>query len=350
VRVGPPRPGVLSALHVGNGQAVNAGDPLFTLDFGQSLEGGGTLDAALRQSLDRQDALLRDQIAAEATRAATERARLDARVAGLEAERGALEAQRRLQDRRAAVAEDRAAVATELRRRGLISEGEYRLREDAALAARQELAALDQRLAAMAQEAVATRLRRDEIAADAADRTARLDAALSGLERQRAETAAQHAQVVRAPVAGRVTALQAAPGQRVDVQRPVLTLVPQGDGVGAELRAELFVPSRAIGFVQPGQTVRLMYDAFPFQRFGTHGGIVESVSETMLAAEEVNGPVRPQGPTYRVSVRLDHASVRAAGRALPLQPDMTLRADVVLEQRTLLDWVLEPLHAARRRM
>jgi membrane fusion protein len=51
-----------------------------------------------------------------------------------------------------------------------------------------------------------------------------------------------------------MTARYAAPGQRADPARPPMTLVP----AGAALRAEPCVPSRAIGFVQSGQDVRLM--------------------------------------------------------------------------------------------
>ncbi len=346
VRVAPPRAGTLAALHVAQGERVEAGAPLFTLDFGQALDGGGTLDAALRAALDRQEALLSDQIAAEALRTATERARLEARLAGLAAESRALAAQRAIQDRRAALAEERAAAAADLRRRGLLSETEARAREDLALSHRLDLAALDQRLAAMAQEAAQMALQRDTLSAESADREARLRAGLSDTQRQRAEVAAQRAILVRAPVAGRVTALQGAAGQRAEPARAVLTLAPRESA----LRAELFVPSRAIGFVRPGQEVRLMYDAFPFQHFGTQRGVVESVSEAMVAPGDVDGPVRPEGPAYRVAVRLDRGHVLAGGRELPLQPDMTLRADIVLEPRTLLAWVLEPLHAARGRM
>jgi membrane fusion protein len=342
----PPRPGLLAALHVQNGQQVAAGDALFTLDFAQSLDGGGTLDAALREALDRQETLLREQLATEAARSATERARLDARLAGLEAETRSLTAQRGLQERRAALADERAVAAADLRRRGLLSETEARMREDVALSLRQEMMALDQRLTAMAQDAAQATLQRETLAAETADREARLRSGLSDVQRQRAEVAAGRALVVRAPVAGRVTALQSAAGQRAEATRPVLTIVPDG----SELRAELFVPSRAIGFVQPGQPVRLMYDAFPFQHFGTHRGTVESVSAAMLAPEDVGGPVKPTGPAYRVTVRLDRATVTAGGRELALQPDMTLRADVVLEERSLMAWLLEPLISARGRM
>ncbi len=111
------------------------------------------------------------------------------------------------------------------------------------------------------------------------------------------------------------------------------------------------MPARAIGFVAPGQSVRLLYDAFPYQRFGTYRGTVESVATTMLAATELPEPVLLlKEPAYRVKVALDRQTVDAFGREVALQPDMTLRADIILERRSLVEWLLEPLLSARRRM
>src|SRR6266498_3788659 len=53
--------------------------------------------------------------------------------------------------------------------------------------------------------------------------------------------------------------LQATVGQFADPRHLQLEIVPR-DSV---LWAELFVATRAIGFVRPGQTVRSMYEAFP---------------------------------------------------------------------------------------
>jgi hypothetical protein len=46
------------------------------------------------------------------------------------------------------------------------------------------------------------------------------------------------------------------------------------------LQAEIYIPSRAIGFVKPGQEVRLLYDAFPYQRFGAYRGRVVAASSS----------------------------------------------------------------------
>jgi membrane fusion protein len=116
---------------------------------------------------------------------------------------------------------------------------------------------------------------------------------------------------------------------------------------GSALRAELFIPARAIGFVEVGQRVRILYDAFPYQHFGTYGGRVASVSQTILAATDVVAPVTLVGPSYRATVLLERPDIDAYGKRIPLQPDMLLRADIILDRRTLVQWILNPLLSAR---
>ena len=50
-------------------------------------------------------------------------------------------------------------------------------------------------------------------------------------------------------------------------------------------------------------------------------------------------------PVYRITVSLASQSVAANGAAVPLQPGMTLEADVALERRRLFEWILDPLFA-----
>jgi membrane fusion protein len=343
-RVNAPRAGVITALYVANGSSVVAGAPLFMLDSRQDLADGGTLDGRVGEALDRQAALLRGQVADETLRAGQERRQLDDHLISLQAERRAVASQKAILEARAKTAQARFDAVADLRRRGLITETEYRNREDAWLVLRQEQAALDQHLAGLDDETRQAESRRLQLPADSADRMAKLDSGLAEVAQRRAEASVLGSVVVRAPVAGRVSALQASPGQRLDPAKPVLALLPPG----SDLRAELFVPSRAIGAVRRGQTVRLMYDAFPFQRFGAYQGVVTQVSETMLAPDEVAGPVRPAEPSYRVAVRLERATVRAFGRDIALQPDMTVRADVQLERRTLLAWMFAPMLGLNR--
>lgn len=346
VRVAAMRGGVVTELMVKEGDRVTAGQPLFTVASRQGLEAGGTLDSAVLASLETQAAVLKEQIAADPARMENEIRRLDAAIAAATAERGALMAQRRLMVERVTVTEERRNTIARLTEQGHSTRATLQDQDETLLARRQSLAEIDRELAEAEKELGQTQLQREQLPVQQAERLAQLRLNLADRERQRAEAQAQRAQVITAPIGGRVTALQVAPGQIVDSAKPLMTLLPDG----ASLLAELFVQSRAIGFVEPGQRVRLMVDAFPYQRFGTQGGRVETVSQAVLSPNEVIGKVALSEPAYRVTVRLDRQDIDAFGRQVPFQPDMTLKADIVLEGRSLVAWLFEPLISVRGRM
>jgi membrane fusion protein len=137
--------------------------------------------------------------------------------------------------------------------------------------------------------------------------------------------------------------LQATPGQNADPQRLQLEIIPKD----AVLRAELFVPARAIGFVRAGQPVRILYDAFPYQHFGTYRGEVVKVSQTILTSTDAGGPIKLTEPAYRVTAALERPDIDAYGKKVVLQPDMLLKADIILERRSLMSWLTSPLQSVR---
>ena len=129
-------------------------------------------------------------------------------------------------------------------------------------------------------------------------------------------------------------------------EAPLAMVVPKGSG----LHAQLLVPTRAIGFVQPGQEVVLRYDAFPFQRFGQYRGTVEQVSRTVWSAGEKVGQVTVKEPVYRVDVRLDAQYVMSGDQKLALRPGMSVNADILQEKRKVWEWVFEPILSLKQRM
>jgi membrane fusion protein len=113
------------------------------------------------------------------------------------------------------------------------------------------------------------------------------------------------------------------------------------------LQAELLVPTRAIGFVQPGQEVKILYDAFPYQHFGTYGGRVIKVAQTILTSSDISAPVELREPVYKVIVALDQVDIDVHSRRIPLQADMRLSAQIILNHRSLIKWFLDPLASVR---
>lgn len=174
----------------------------------------------------------------------------------------------------------------------------------------------------------------------------------SELRQAIAEQEARHDQdvrrvmVVKAPIDGTVTNILPAPGQSVAADSRFATLLP----TNSPLRAELLVPTRAIGFVKPGQRVLLRYEAFPYERFGQYAGKVENVGKDVWTQGATVGPLSVHEPVYRITVDLERQDISANAQSFPLRAGMVVSADLLLEKRSLLEWLFQPVIQLRRRM
>ena len=342
-RIHAPQPGTVSAVHVSQGERVREGQALLTVTLSQVAGTGDDVNATILATLARQKALLTRQIAAEERRAQSEENRLRSQMRGLEEEIAHIAAQVVQQRQRIQVAERIVGMAAQLLPRGATSELEYRRREEALLEQRLSLLSLNQQQSTRQAALDEARFTLEQLPIATAEKIQSIRNELAANEQREAEVEGRRAYIVRAPVAGRVSSLQAAVGQPADPKQVKLQIVPGED----TLLAELFIPARAIGFVEPGQQVRILYDAFPYQHFGTYRGRVARVSQTMVVQSDVTGPVTLPGPAYRAIVELERPDIDAYGRRVPLQPDMLLKADIILERRTLVDWILDPIRSAR---
>jgi membrane fusion protein len=59
--------------------------------------------------------------------------------------------------------------------------------------------------------------------------------------------------------------------------------------------------------------------------------------------------MRTAEPTYRITVEIAEQAVAAYGRTFTLQPGMLLQADIILESRSILAWLFDPLVSLRGR-
>jgi membrane fusion protein len=342
-RIFAPQQGIISAIYVEQGQRVEDGQPLLSVTTDQIAADGEDVNARILATLERQKASLNRQIAAEEHRTVSERERLATLIRSLETELDHFAAQIALQHERIRVVERLVASGAQLGARGLVSELDQRRREESLLEQRQSLNALHQQLTARQSQLTETRYTLEQLPTVMAEKIQLLRNELSAAEQRTAEVSGRRAYVIRAPIAGRVSSLQASVGQTADPRRLQLQIIPDGN----TLQAELFVPARAIGFVEVGQEVRILYDAFPYQHFGTYRGRIIRVSQTILTGADIAAPVTLGGPAYRAIVALERPDIDAYGKRIPLQPDMLLKADIILERRTLVDWILNPLLSAR---
>lgn len=339
------RPGQIVELNVKEGDLVQYGQRLATIRVEQSNEAGGSAVAESLAALDIQQSLVEQQIALAGQRAAAERSRLTATLSGISQQSIDLKAQIDLQQQVVASAQDMFDRLGSIVEKGFVSRIEYERRRQAVLAARQQLAQLMQQANALVAEERRTGAELARTGADAGTEIVSARTSAQTLAQQRAQAVAQRAYTLTAPIAGRVTALQASPGRTVDAAVPLMVIVPEG----STLHADVYAPTRAIGFVRPGQEVRLLYDAFPYQRFGSFKGRVTRVSRTAIDPRELAAPLKIEEAVYRIEVTPDRQSVEAFGERLPLQPGMSLTASLILDRRSFADWLLQPLNAVLKR-
>lgn len=183
------------------------------------------------------------------------------------------------------------------------------------------------------------------------------------LQAERAETAmqlekatqelakVQHRQgllELKAPQAGLIKDLAThTPGTVVSPGTILMTLVPRGE----RLRAEVWVSNQDVGFVRPGQAVKVKLIAYPFQKYGMLDATVVQVSADATEAPSANtrsdalfGRDRPMGPlAFRALVELKTQALETQGVKFVLTPGMQVVAEIKLGERTLLEYLLSPL-------
>jgi membrane fusion protein len=340
-RVVAQQAGRVEAVHIREGDQVRKEDILLIVGDGRAGREAGAITHQIARRMEERDRALARQhdFLLEALR--TEQAALDERLRGLRREREVAMAEHETLDRRAAIAQRSLDRAKELAAIGFLPASMLDRENEAQLEHRQRIEgarrsrlALDREIAALEHERGAASSRAQaQMAAVASQR------ALAWQER--IERDLQYRASIAAPASGRIAALLVEPGHTVAPGTALATIVP----VGAPLEAHLFAPSRAIGFVRPGQEVSLRYLAFPHQKFGSHRAVVTAISRSPLPAADL-GYAPPDGsrePLYRIKVALEAQAVPAYGRREPLQPGMQVEADLMLDRRRLVEWIFEPL-------
>jgi membrane fusion protein len=345
IRLLPPLAATVAERRVTEGQAVREGDVLFVLAVDRSTANGDT-QAAVQQSLSARTRSLHDAAQQQSQLDAEQRAALQQRVADMQRELTQIDGEAELHRQRLALAQQALARLQSLQAEHFVAQAQVQAKHEELLALQAQLRALERQRATQEREIATLQAQVRELPLRAGARQGEIERDIASLAQASAESSAKERLLVRAPRDGVVSAVLADPGQSVTPAMPLASLLP----AGAQLQAQLFAPSSAVGFVRPQQPVLLRYEAFPYQKFGHQAGQVLQVSRTPLQASELAAvPIAGAAsaadgePLYRITVALQRQSVDAYGQAQPLTAGMQIEADVLLERRSLIEWIFEPL-------
>jgi len=352
VKVVSPQAGLVSARYVHEGQRVTAGQALFAVsgdrDTPDQKDAKAAVSSLLRRRIDSYADDVKQLTAQSRQRVASARRRMEEQAE--EARR--IEQQIALQDRRVALAQEAADRFVELGRSNFVSQALVQTKQAELLDQEQRLGDLKRSLHTTRGDLAASQSDLQDSLLQSEREQAAAQRNMDSVAQDLAENEARRELVVRSPRNGTVAGLAAGQGETITSTQSLATIVPED----FELEAELYVPTRAAGFLRPGMRVLLRYQAYSFQRFGQAGGTLREISQVAMRPEELKllraGQATDSSPEalYRVRVKLDRQVVMTHGTAQPLKAGEQLDASIVLETRRIYEWLLDPLHLLASRL
>jgi len=349
VQIYSPMSGYVTEIYVDDGSEVNAGDTLIIVSTELNSEAlGATQQEVIKRLQLRRTSLLSEQ--------RLNKQLFDQQQADLESRVVATAEELKQRGREIDVQRERVALAEASSKRlamandsGAISNDRWVVAQNERLDQSMRLIELQRIASTTARKQAQEQFQLTALPLEYRKQIAQLDRDVDRLEQELAEAESRRRIVLSAPQAGTVVALQIEAGGDVKPQLPLLSIVP----TGSELEARLYIPSRAIGFLEEGQSVLLRYSAFPYQKFGHFEGTISQISRSTVNPAELAPKLRPVAsasgiadePVYPVTVQLQKQNIDAYGRTIALQPGMEFEADVLIENRRLIEWVLEPLYS-----
>lgn len=116
----------------------------------------------------------------------------------------------------------------------------------------------------------------------------------------------------------------------------LMEIVPVDD----ELLVETRISTRDVGHLHSGQKVIIKVASYDFVRFGSVEGTLRDISATTYVDEKDNQPY------YKGWVLLEHPYVGKTEGQNRILPGMTVQADIITGDKTLLQYLLKPLQAS----
>ena len=124
------------------------------------------------------------------------------------------------------------------------------------------------------------------------------------------------------------------PGAVLQPGQAIAQIAPQGALL--VFRAQL--PSSESGFLREGMPVKLKFDAYPFQDYGVVPGRLHWISPDSKIVETPQGKVE----NFEIEVVLDQNYIQTKNKRIALTPGQTATAEVIVRQRRLIDFILDP--------
>ncbi|CNL14110.1 HlyD family secretion protein [Yersinia aleksiciae] len=343
--------GVIVSSVAEEGKAVRAGEVIFILNRETQTEYGAT-SHEITVALKAQKTAIEREIALTSEASETERNFLLQRLKNRDAEQQKMDDLIAKSTQQTAWLLEKTEHFKTLVRQGIALETEHMARRSEYYSAAVQLKAHQRQRVKLQGEIL-------DIEARLAALNSAVEASLERLHRQAAQldhdlvaTEVQRELHITAPIEGILTGFIGLTGNTIQAGQELATVVP----TSGRSEVEVFAPSDAIGELREGQTVRLRFDAYPYQWFGQYDGVVTSVSAATVSAADrgvsASGERTYQSPRRYFQIRITpkNNAVLMAGETYPLRPGIGVETDIFIRKRPLYEWLLWPLNNSRNKV
>ena len=153
---------------------------------------------------------------------------------------------------------------------------------------------------------------------------------------------------VQAPISGLVFDLNVSRGDVVPSGKgvkPMLQIIPEDD-----LQAKIYIPNEAIGFIRKGQRADISLAAFNASDYGYLPATVQRIGSDALTPKEQQRELGQdaKGLYFPATLKLESQALTVGQRSVPLQPGMSLTADLHLRTRRFISAITDMLDDKRR--
>ena len=153
---------------------------------------------------------------------------------------------------------------------------------------------------------------------------------------------------VQAPISGLVFDLNVSRGDVVPGGKgvkPMLQIIPEDD-----LQAKIYIPNEAIGFIRKGQRADISLAAFNASDYGYLPATVQRIGSDALTPKEQQRELGQdaKGLYFPATLKLERQALTVGQRSVPLQPGMSLTADLHLRTRRFISAITDLLDDKRR--
>lgn len=344
VRVIATNQGVVKKVFVTQNQVVEENDRL--LDLNNEIIGidGIATNDSIMETLENSLTELRGDLKARLALSQARAETLDETIAGLTLQIASLDSRRAIQRRQTKMFQDQYEKLSSMAERRLIGISQSNNAESSLIGSQAQEAQLNEAVVRLEAELGQAQSQRAQIPTTLALEVSQVQQQMASLEERMVRNEVQTKTTLESPISGTVAYLAVKEAETVGPGVLVATIIP----AGSKLQAHLYAVSRDANRAKIGDEVRLKYDAFVYQKYGTYEGKIIGISDSPISQQELppqfaQNPGEAPEPRFRIIVELSQNYVEKGTEKIELQAGVKLKAEILLRKRPVYSWVLGSL-------